>query len=425
MARPTCSIRWCLTQHGSGALILRWWDTIDRVVQRDALFLWALRDEWTQNDLEDSVFVLFSFWGPAQTISKAHFTWKEKCRTESNAGDLVSRWQSLWPSDKPRIGRCNFRSTSSFSCRLDNSKQRLRSGSYSVWKVSGALRLHITDWRQKDLGPFAIRDIPIADAEAERKLLAIPAFNREHRVFSRASFFSYLIGYLFMNPYPITWQIHGCTGTRVPDPILHKIQIGLPAGTEGLLPNFSTWDRHFLVDFNDILSLVSALFATEDRACARLCGLWKCCRHPRTECAWAFHFSFRKPSGKLERFSIHAQNTAETSQPQAQPPDNWRTIDIVVPQGLQQPWEKFGSERLSRKKANFVDSRKLLLRGYKLKKPNTTDSERDLQWPRLRRSMIDRRRRTWMPSTGRSSCFFFSIFNDRLTTLHLRFLLWK
>ena len=37
------------------------------------------------------------------------------------------------------------------------------------------------------------------------------------------------------------------------------------------------------------------------------------------------------------------------------------------------------------KKANVVDSRKL--RGYKLKKPNTIDLERDLQRPRLRRLM--------------------------------------
>ena len=39
-----------------------------------------------------------------------------------------------------------------------------------------------------------------------------------------------------------------------------------------------------------------------------------------------------------------------------------------------------------KKKANFVDSRKLLLRGYKLKKPNTTDLETDLQRSRLTKS---------------------------------------
>ena len=52
---------------------------------------------------------------------------------------------------------------------------------------------------------------------------------------------------------------------------------------------------------------------------------------------------------------------------QAQPTDGWRAIDRACPQGLQRPWEKFGSARLSRKKANFVDSGKLLLRGYKFK----------------------------------------------------------
>ena len=64
----------------------------------------------------------------------------------------------------------------------------------------------------------------------------------------------------------------------------------------------------------------------------------------------------------------------------------------------------------SRKKANFVNRRKLLSRGYKftnLKKPNVTDLERDLQRPRLRRLMINQRRRTWTPSAGRLGCFFF------------------
>ena len=35
-----------------------------------------------------------------------------------------------------------------------------------------------------------------------------------------------------------------------------------------------------------------------------------------------------------------------------------------------------------------------------------TDLEKDLQQLRLRRSTVDRRRRTWTPSAGRSSCFF-------------------
>ena len=112
---------------------------------------------------------------------------------------------------------------------------------------------------------------------------------------------------------------------------------------------------------------------------------------------------------------------------QAPPTDDWRVIDRAILLGLQRRWEKFGSARLCRKKkeANFVDSRKLLLRGYKLKKPNTTDLERNLQRPRLWRLTIDRRRWTWMPSAGRSSCFFFFFQRSFLTTSDLRFLLWK
>ena len=52
-------------------------------------------------------------------------------------------------------------------------------------------------------------------------------------------------------------------------------------------------------------------------------------------------------------FSTHDQNTAETSQPQAQPPDGWRAIDRAAPRGLERPWKKFGSARLSKKKGKF------------------------------------------------------------------------
>ena len=79
--------------------------------------------------------------------------------------------------------------------------------------VSGALRLHITDCRQEDLGPFAIRDVPIAmaEAEADRNFLAIPAFNREHRVF-RELCFLFLVPnrvFFFTNipNYPTTSQV--------------------------------------------------------------------------------------------------------------------------------------------------------------------------------------------------------------------------
>ena len=79
-------------------------------------------------------------------------------------------------------------------------------------------------------------------------------------------------------------------------------------------------------------------------------------------------FHLLKRWGKSELFSIHAQTAAETSQPQAQPIDDWPTIGRVCPWGLHRPWKKFGSARLSWKKANFVHRKKLLLRGYKFKK---------------------------------------------------------
>ena len=81
-----------------------------------------------------------------------------------------------------------------------------------------------------------------------------------------------------------------------------------------------------------------------------------------------FIFRFKTGQGNQTIFSTHDQNTAEsTSQPQAQPTDSWHAIDRACPRGLQRVWEKFGSARLSRKKANFVDSGKLLLRGYNFK----------------------------------------------------------
>ena len=51
------------------------------------------------------------------------------------------------------------------------------------------------------------------------------------------------------------------------------------------------------------IELVSELFTREVRACARqLRGLGKHCRYVQTECAPAFHFSFRKRSGESELF---------------------------------------------------------------------------------------------------------------------------
>ena len=83
-------------------------------------------------------------------------------------------------------------------------------------------------------------------------------------------------------------------------------------------------------------------------------------------CTW-ISFSFRIGQGNESFFFIHDQNTAETSQPQAQTSDDWRAIDRACPRGLQRPLEKFDSARLSRKKANFANRRKLLWRGNTFK----------------------------------------------------------
>ena len=105
-----------------------------------------------------------------------------------------------------------------------------------------------------------------------------------------------------------------------------------------------------------------------------------------------FIFRFENGQGNQSLISIHDQNTAETSQHKLRR----RTIDAIdraCPQGLQRLWEKFGAAWLSRKKANFVDRRKLLFwEATNIKKPNTTDLERDLQRPRLMSLTIDRGR---------------------------------
>ena len=63
-----------------------------------------------------------------------------------------------------------------------------------------------------------------------------------------------------------------------------------------------------------------------------------------------FIFRFENGLGNQRFFSSHDQNTAETSQPQAHPTDDWRAMDRACPRGLQWPLEKFDSARLSRKK---------------------------------------------------------------------------
>ena len=66
-----------------------------------------------------------------------------------------------------------------------------------------------------------------------------------------------------------------------------------------------------------------------------------------------FIFRFENGQGNQSLFSTHDQNTAETSQPQAQPADGWRAIDRAFPRGLQRPWEIkvwFSTALLSKKK---------------------------------------------------------------------------
>ena len=82
----------------------------------------------------------------------------------------------------------------------------------------------------------------------------------------------------------------------------------------------------------------------------------------RTEFCTNVSFFVSKTVRESKLFSIPDQNTAETSQPPAQPKNDWRAIDRACLLALQGPWEKFGSARLCRQKANFVNRRKLLLR---------------------------------------------------------------
>ena len=123
-------------------------------------------------------------------------------------------------------------------------------------------------------------------------------------------------------------------------------------------------------------------------------------------------FRFENGQGNQSLFSTHDQNTAKTSQPQAQPTDGWHTIDRAFPRGLQRPEKlKIGSARLSRKKkkANFVDSRKLLFKRLKFKetkhdrfgkRPAATEAE----------EIDDRSTEADVNALRRSIVFFFLFF---------------
>ena len=98
-------------------------------------------------------------------------------------------------------------------------------------------------------------------------------------------------------------------------------------------------------------------------------------------------------------------------------------MDRACPRGFKRPLVKFHSAQLSRnkkKQANFVNRRKLLLKGYNFK-----ESKHDRFWKRPAANAAEKidERSTWAPSEGRSGCFFF-FFYDRLRTLDLCLLLW-
>ena len=112
-----------------------------------------------------------------------------------------------------------------------------------------------------------------------------------------------------------------------------------------------------------------------------------------------FIFRFENGPGNQSFFSIHDQNTAETSQAQAQPKNDWRAMNRACPRGLKRPLEKFDSARLSRKKWPAVNA---------VEKIDERSMEADVS------------------AFSRSIGLFFccSFFYDHLRTLDLRFLLW-
>ena len=126
-------------------------------------------------------------------------------------------------------------------------------------------------------------------------------------------------------------------------------------------------------------------------------------------------FSFRKRSGKsklffflsmtkiqlkrvkhkLSRWTIYAPSTGRFREASSGPDKVW--FSTALSKKRQTSW--------------IVDS--FCEEATNLKKPNTTDLERDLQRPRLRRPKID----GGVNTLGRSIKLLFSLFfNDRLTT---------
>ena len=150
-----------------------------------------------------------------------------------------------------------------------------------------------------------------------------------------------------------------------------------------------------------------------NRVCTRISFFWFRKRSGKSELVflpmtkiqlkWVHH--------KLGQRSVDAPSTGRFHEASGGPEKSFVQHGLVEKKKRQTSW--------------IIDS--FFKEAKNLKKPNTTDLERDLQRPRLRRSTINRRRWTWTPYAGRSSCFFFCFvfLLRRLTNLDLRFLLWK
>ena len=123
-----------------------------------------------------------------------------------------------------------------------------------------------------------------------------------------------------------------------------------------------------------------------------------------------FNFLFRKRSGKSDLFL--SMTKIQLKRVNHNP--SRRTID--APSTVRFHKASSGSEKrlvqhgLVEKRQTSWKIESFCLESTNLKKPNTTDLERDRQRPRLGRSAIDRRRRTWTPSAGQSSWVFFFFF---------------
>ena len=123
------------------------------------------------------------------------------------------------------------------------------------------------------------------------------------------------------------------------------------------------------------------------------------------------HFMFRSENGQGRKsYSlIIAKILAETNQPQAQPPDDWRPLEKAIPFGSLRPWEKFCSAQLSREKGKLLGQQKAFVNTLQNEEPDTKNMERNLQRPMLKRSAINGRRRD-VNAHRRSIelCFFLS-----------------